>query len=463
MKALQAKGADLPATINASFFRGGAANFMALFMPAEFVAHLTGHNLNGRSALYEYLEVCRALLMPGALVLAGWPALPWGQLGRGAAPASFEALEQIGVGMDVIEPFVVHLFHLDSSSPAPLLPSGGLWKATLAAAATLVMYYVERHEARKMPKVTAQMRDSFGYVRRTSSTEPTGAAAAAASSNSSGNSSGGGIQTEVRAAATETAHEVLSRWSGLITTAFNVDNLHLTAPKGPAGEGAASVVAAVDGIASAVAESRRAALDLHRSLEAKLRALTLTLERPLVTLERPLEMRAAGSGDTGGGMGSGNAGGGGADGGGGSSARGGGADDAADEGEATSSSSKKRKMTSSLLVGFAAPSIKLKKMAVEIFLDGMSRHGNPDPQLTKGDKARAKGIIDMFKAFATQAEVNSLLPPAPGQPPHETGAQWRLAVKSCSASWWLGSPPPIPNLASRRLKASRSCGGRTLK
>ena len=100
---------------------------MTLFMPAEYVANLTGHPLSGRSALYEYLEVCRALLMPGAVVLAGWPALPWGQLGLGAAPPSFEVLEQIGVGMDLIQAFVVRLFHLDSSSPAPLLPSGSLW------------------------------------------------------------------------------------------------------------------------------------------------------------------------------------------------------------------------------------------------------------------------------------------------------------------------------------------------
>jgi hypothetical protein len=61
----------------------------------------------------------------------------------------------------VIVPFVICLFHLDSSSPAPLLPSGGLWKATLAAAATLVMCYVERCEARppQMPQLTAQMRE----------------------------------------------------------------------------------------------------------------------------------------------------------------------------------------------------------------------------------------------------------------------------------------------------------------
>ena len=93
---------ELPETINASFFRSGAANFMTLFMPAEYVANLTGHPLSGRSALYEYLGVCRALLMPGAVVLAGWPALPWGQLGRGARPAWFVALgaDRRGHGRD---------------------------------------------------------------------------------------------------------------------------------------------------------------------------------------------------------------------------------------------------------------------------------------------------------------------------------------------------------------------------
>jgi len=221
MKALLVRGgakayeavaqSELPETINASFFRSGAANFMALSMPAEFVANVTGHPLNGRSALYEYLEVCRALLMPGAVVLAGWPALPWGQLGRGARPASFVALEQIGVGMDVIVPFVERLFNLDSSSPMQLRPAsasspeGGLWKATLAAAATLVMYYEERCAARpaQFARLTTQMRGCW-------SAGPGVAArrAAAASSNSSSSSSSGGGGCYI---VHESAHEALLR------------------------------------------------------------------------------------------------------------------------------------------------------------------------------------------------------------------------------------------------------------
>ena len=257
---------------------------------------------------------------------------------------------------------------------------------------------------------------------------------------------------------------MLSRWSGLIATAFRVANLHLTARTGPAGEGAASVVAAVDGIASAVGESRRAALDLHHSLESQLRALTL-------------EVRTAGGNAGVGSVDGSSASGSGASGGSSaidSSASGSGAGDSAgsagttlgcgddsgdgmDEVEDEASGSKKRRVASSgilgSLVGSVVPKPTLgKQTAVEIFLDGMNRHGNANPQLGKADKARAKGIIDMFKAFATQAEVNSVLPPRPGtsRMRRERSGAWR---PSYSASWWLGSPPPSPKLASQRLQA----------
>ena len=293
MKALLVRGgarayaavaqSELPETINASFFRSGAANFMALFMPAEFVAHLTGHLLNGRSALYEYLEVCRALLMPGAVVLAGWPALPWGQLGKGAKPASFVALEQIGVGMDVIVPFVARLFSLDSSSPTQLRPAsasspaGGLWKATLAAAATLVMYYEERCAARPRAvgapyRADARLLERGPWCRRRRPPRRRRLE-----------------QQQQQQWRRRRLHRVRERARGaaplecLIAAEFRVANLHLTARTGPGGEGAASVVAAVGGIVDSVDESRRATcrttLDLHRSLDAKLSALTLELRR----------------------------------------------------------------------------------------------------------------------------------------------------------------------------------------
>jgi len=144
---------SLPDGINASSIRPGTANTMAQYMPAEFVANVTGHELNGRSALYEYLEVWRALLIPGALVLAGWPALPWGQLGRGSVPASVASLQSIGVSMDVLEPFVDDVLHLDSASPPQLRLGGAVRQAAHAAVASLVMYYVQRSDKDLLPRL----------------------------------------------------------------------------------------------------------------------------------------------------------------------------------------------------------------------------------------------------------------------------------------------------------------------
>ena len=38
---------------------------MAMFMPSEFVAQVTGHDMRVVSALFEYLESMLAVLMPG--------------------------------------------------------------------------------------------------------------------------------------------------------------------------------------------------------------------------------------------------------------------------------------------------------------------------------------------------------------------------------------------------------------
>ena len=140
------------------------------------------------------------------------------------------------MGMDVIVPFVERLFSLDSSSPTQLRPAsasspeGGLWKATLAAAATLLMYYEERCAARpaQLARLTAQMRDCWSAGPGAAARR---AAAASSSSRSSSSSGGGGCYI-----AHESALEVLLRWSRLITAEFRVANLHLTARTGPGGE-----------------------------------------------------------------------------------------------------------------------------------------------------------------------------------------------------------------------------------
>jgi hypothetical protein len=115
-------------------------------MPAEFVAGVTGHVLSNRSALCEYNYVTRALLTPGAGVLAGRKPFPWGLLGRGSVPASLWVLLTAGVTEEQHALFVDTLFRLDSASPPQLRRGGALRPVAHASAASLVMYYEKRKE-----------------------------------------------------------------------------------------------------------------------------------------------------------------------------------------------------------------------------------------------------------------------------------------------------------------------------
>ena len=88
---------------------------------------MTGHDFKSVSAIYEYLDADRALALVGALVAAGWPALPWGQTGAGPVPPSLEALQTLAapyqkIRMELLENVIDALFHIDSASP-PMLAS----------------------------------------------------------------------------------------------------------------------------------------------------------------------------------------------------------------------------------------------------------------------------------------------------------------------------------------------------
>ena len=69
----------------------------------------TGHDLTGLSALWEYLQGRFTLCIPGLIGLAGWPALPYGQLGKGPVHPSLNAL--IGVSMECLEEMIDYLFY----------------------------------------------------------------------------------------------------------------------------------------------------------------------------------------------------------------------------------------------------------------------------------------------------------------------------------------------------------------
>mmetsp|Transcript_11864 Transcript_11864/g.25028 ORF Transcript_11864/g.25028 Transcript_11864/m.25028 type:complete len:152 (-) Transcript_11864:739-1194(-) len=113
----------LPDRVTAGGVRPGASNTLCKYMPAEMVVHVTGHELKTTSALYEYVDANRAIAIPGARVLAGWPALPWGHLGDGPLPPSLKPLHEASIPESNLEDAIDNVFYLDSASPPMLLRS----------------------------------------------------------------------------------------------------------------------------------------------------------------------------------------------------------------------------------------------------------------------------------------------------------------------------------------------------
>ena len=68
---------SLPEGANAAGIRAGAANSLHASMPISFACTTTGHTMTGLTSLFEYVDAVAANAMPGAVELAGYPALPW--------------------------------------------------------------------------------------------------------------------------------------------------------------------------------------------------------------------------------------------------------------------------------------------------------------------------------------------------------------------------------------------------
>ena len=110
----------LPKDATAGGIRPGAINELAEFMPAEYIVQLTGHDLKSISALWEYIDARYALLLPACTVQAGWPALPWGQHGKGPTPPSLTALKVVLSGSamdDRLENLIDDIFRIHSATP----------------------------------------------------------------------------------------------------------------------------------------------------------------------------------------------------------------------------------------------------------------------------------------------------------------------------------------------------------
>ena len=135
----------------------GVVNHLTTRTPVEFVISVTQHQMKGKSALYNYIEADHAALQPGASILAGWPAFPWGQCGRGAAAPSLDAL---GEDAGRLHEFVDMFFHLQCREKI-LRRRGGLYEMTRASCASLIMHYAEMHRAGEFPFVVARMLETY--------------------------------------------------------------------------------------------------------------------------------------------------------------------------------------------------------------------------------------------------------------------------------------------------------------
>lgn len=150
----------LSENLTAAGIRPGVCNMLTTHMPGEIAVCTTGHDMCGRSSLYEYLDASVPRCIPGALVLAGWPALPWGQHGLGPTPASLEviALESPEISATMLDEMINTLFRLDSASPPCFHVGGKLRPAVRSMFATAIMYFQERKEAGELMVMRNKMR-----------------------------------------------------------------------------------------------------------------------------------------------------------------------------------------------------------------------------------------------------------------------------------------------------------------
>lgn len=161
-------GVELPPQPTAKGFRHGACDTICIGVPAELAVHNTGHDLtSSHGALFEYLNSRDPLCVPGALLLFGWPGIPYGQIGDGSKFPSLQTLVHGGVSMERLESLIDILFALHDASPPMLLIDGPLRPLMHAALATEIMYYEIRFNGSESAYVLDRMRDSYDKVMAT--------------------------------------------------------------------------------------------------------------------------------------------------------------------------------------------------------------------------------------------------------------------------------------------------------
>jgi len=121
---------DIDPRTSAASLRHGACNFLAANMPVVNVTASSGHSIPREKvgSLMDYIGGGRAKLVPGALLLSGWPPPPWGQMSCGVAPPLLSSIVDVEVTPEKMDEVATCLYRMDCSTPVMLraVPRGHL-------------------------------------------------------------------------------------------------------------------------------------------------------------------------------------------------------------------------------------------------------------------------------------------------------------------------------------------------
>jgi hypothetical protein len=240
---------SLPKGVSASGQRVGGIDEMSTSgVSFELMLHNSGHDATRSSTLFHYIRAHTASCIPGARVLSGWPAPPYGQLGAGAKAASLDPVLGLGINKENLDVFIDTLLWLRPDFVSPeLVGRGRMRPFSMAMAATLIMFYGQSYAAGEATAVTERMKDCM--VDAGLASNPVD------------------------------AHKVLMQWGMVTETEFITQNLPLTTCADAAG--VFQVTSALESLARTLAVWKRDSTDREKALhetivamEAKLLVLT---------------------------------------------------------------------------------------------------------------------------------------------------------------------------------------------
>ncbi len=126
------------------------------------IAAKTGHKMEKEvSTMFHYFSIDMPLLVPGSLVLDGWPGIPHGKLGLGAKPPSLKPVLELGIPTDSLRFAVNTMLHFKDGFTPPSLFNGNLRPWADSMGASLIMYYEESELEKEVGKVGLRMRTSM--------------------------------------------------------------------------------------------------------------------------------------------------------------------------------------------------------------------------------------------------------------------------------------------------------------